>query len=314
MLQQYWASRAKNTQVRRFGALIRCDRHMEIQRMRHLISAIAIGFLIFGSAVSASAQSTVAAPDTANAGATMWVTTTQRIKTKIYQSAGLSQHPILIVVAHGDSPDAPPTYQYRFAERAADAIPDAVVAAVLRPGYSDGEDSSDGMRGYTTGDNWTPEVVGAVVSVVSALKDKYHPRRVILVGHSGGAAIVGDLLGQQGAAVDGVLLVSCPCDVTTWRKHMQSVKGGAIWDHPVRSLSPLALVDAVPVSAKIWLLVGGEDQIAPSSLTLAYAEALRNRNVAVDVTIAPGLGHNILLEPITMERLKDVARTVDAER
>jgi pimeloyl-ACP methyl ester carboxylesterase len=244
----------------------------------------------------------------------MWVPTTQRIKSKLYENAHLSQHPILIVVVHGDSPDEPPRYQYRFAKIAAAAISDAVVAAVLRPGYSDGEDSSDGMRGFTTGDNYTPEVVNAVAAVLSELKERYHPRRVIMVGHSGGAAIVGDLLGQQGAAVDGALLVSCPCDVTEWRKHMQSVKGGEIWERPVRSLSPLALVDNVPASAKIWLLVGSDDQIAPSALTLAYAEALRNRNIPVNVTIAPGLGHNILLEPVAMERLQEVASTIDAGR
>jgi pimeloyl-ACP methyl ester carboxylesterase len=244
----------------------------------------------------------------------MWVTTTQRLKSKIYENARLSQHPILVIVVHGDSPDGPPTYQYRFAERAAAAISDAVVAAVLRPGYSDGEDSSDGMRGFTTGDNYTPEVINAVATVLSELKDRYHPRRVILVGHSGGAAIVADLLAQQGAAVDAALLVSCPCDLAAWRKHMQSIKGGAIWDQPVRSLSPLALVDRVPASAKIWLLVGSDDQIAPSALTLAYAEALKNRNVAVNVTIAPGLGHNILLEPLAMERLKEVAGAIDAGR
>jgi len=39
----------------------------------------------------------------------------------------------------------------------------------------------------------------------------------------------------------------------------------------------------------------------------AYADALRKHNVAVDVTIAPGLAHNILLEPIAMERVKDIA-------
>jgi pimeloyl-ACP methyl ester carboxylesterase len=265
-----------------------------------------------GSAPSAFAQS--AAQDTARTGGTMWVTTTQRIKSKIYENARLSQHPILVIVVHGDSPDGPPTYQYRFAERAAAAISDAVVAAVLRPGYSDGEDSSDGMRGFTTGDNYTPEVVNAVATVLSELKDRYHPRRVILVGHSGGAAIVGDLLAQQVEGVDGALLVSCPCDLAEWRKHMQSIKGGAIWERPVRSLSPLALVDHVPASAKIWLLVGSDDQIAPSALTLAYAEALKNRNVAVNVTIAPGLGHNILLEPVAMERLKDVAGAIDAGR
>ena len=269
---------------------------------------------LIGSAPSALAQSAVVAQDTMKTGGTVWVTTTQRIKSRLYENARLGQHPILVVVVHGDSPDGPPTYQYRFAERAAAAISDTVVAAVLRPGYSDGEDSSDGMRGFTTGDNYTPEVVGAVATVLSELRDRYHPRRVILVGHSGGAAIVGDLLGQQGAAVDGALLVSCPCDLTAWRKHMQSLKGGAIWERPVRSLSPLALVDNVPTSTKIWLLVGSDDQIAPSALTFAYAEALRNRNIAVNVTIAPDLGHNILLEPVAMERLKEVVDTIDTGR
>jgi hypothetical protein len=34
----------------------------------------------------------------------------------------------------------------------------------------------------------------------------------------------------------------------------------------------------------------------------------------VNVTIAPGLGHRILLEPIAMERLKEVSSMVDAGR
>ena len=83
---------------------------------------------------------------------------------------------------------------------------------------------------------------------------------------------------------------------------------------PCALVSPLALVDRVPASAKIWLLAGSDDQITPSALTLAYAEALRNRNVAVNVTIAPGLGHNILLEPIAMEHLKEIASTIDTGR
>jgi pimeloyl-ACP methyl ester carboxylesterase len=286
-----------------------------LQMLRCIISAAATGlvlqgFVFFGSAPSAFAQSAATAQNTTDTGATLWVTTTQRIKSKIYENARLSQHPILVIVVHGDSPDEPPTYQYRFARRAAASIADAVVAAVLRPGYSDGEDRSDGLRGLTTGDNWTPEVVNAVATVLSELKDRYHPRAAILVGHSGGAAIVGDLLGQQGTAVDGALLVSCPCDVAEWRKHMRSVRGGAIWEQPVRSLSPQALVDGVPASAKIWLLVGSDDQTTPSALTLAYAEALRHRNVSVHLTVAPGLGHNILLEPIALERLLEVAGTV----
>src|ERR1700722_1323797 len=224
--------------------------------MRRVISGTAAGLALlcsglFGSSLSAFAQSA----DATTAGKTLWVTTTQRIKSRLYEHTGLSEHPILVIVVHGDSPNGPATYQYRFAKLAAAAIPDAVTAAVLRPGYSDGEDPSDGMRGFATSDNYTPEIVNAVATVLSELKNRYHPRRVILVGHSGGAAIAGDLLGQQGVAADGALLVSCPCDLAEWRKHMQSVKGGAIWEQPVRSLSPLALVDGVPASEKIWLLV-----------------------------------------------------------
>ena len=80
----------------------------------------------------------------------------------------------------------------------------------------------------------------------------------------------------------------------------------------MRSLSPLALVDRVSTSMKVWLLIGSDDQTTPSALTLAYAEALRKRNVSVDVTVAPNLGHRILLEPIAMDRLKEAVRTIDA--
>ena len=277
-------------------------------------AGLALCAALIGSVPLLLAQSAPPTEGAAKAGATMWVATAQRVKTRIYESAGLSPHPILIIVLHGDSPAGPPTYQYRFAERAAAAIPDAVVAAVLRPGYSDGEDRSDGMRGETTGDNYTPEVINAVATVLSELKTKYHPRRVILVGHSGGAAITANLLSQQGIAADAALLVSCPCDLAAWRKHMQSIKGGAIWERPVRSLSPIEQVDGIPTSTKVSLLVGSDDQVAPPELTTAYADALRKHDVAVDVTIAPGLAHNILLEPIATDRLKDIAGPIDAGR
>jgi predicted esterase len=278
------------------------------------------GTLLMGLAVAAwtlSASIPIVIAQTAPArreiaGATMWVATTQRLKTKVYENGTLTAAPILIVVVHGDSPDGPPTYQYRFAQTAAAAIADTIVAAVLRPGYSDGEDRSDGMRGETTGDNYTPEVINAVGAAIAELKARYKPRRVVLVGHSGGSAIVGSLIGQQGSIANAALLVSCVCDLEAWRKHMRSTKGGQIWERPVRSLSPLALIDGVPTSTKVSMLVGSDDQTTPPNLTLAYAEKLQNRGVAVDVTISPGLGHNILLEPVAMDRLKGIVGTLGA--
>lgn len=273
--------------------------------------AIACTPVVIGSC--ATAQTAPVPRDlAANAGKTIWVTTTQRLKTRVYESAALSASPILVVVVHGDSPDSPPTYQYRFAQAAAVSIPDTAVAAVLRPGYDDGEERSDGMRGETTGDNYTPEVVDAVATAISELKARYRPRRVVLVGHSGGSAIVGSLIGQRGGVADAALLVSCVCDLDAWRKHMQSTKGGRIWERPVRSLSPLALVEGIPTSMMVSMLVGSNDQTTPPSLTISYAAALRGRGISADVTIAPGFGHNILLEPVAMERLKQIVSTFGA--
>jgi predicted esterase len=270
-----------------------------------------LGWAIAATISPLAAQSAPTPLPTSAGGETMWVTTTQRLKTRLHESSPLSAHPILLVILHGDSPDEPPTYQYRFAAMAAAALPDVVAAAVLRPGYGDGTDRSDGMRGDTTGDNYTPEVIDAVAAAISQLTTRYHPRRTILVGHSGGAAIAADLLGSKGAVADAALLVSCPCDLAAWRKHMQSVKGGAIWDRRIRSLSPVAVVDGIPAPVRISLLVGGDDPVTPAALTEAYAEALRKHSAKFDLTVAPGLPHNILLEPVTMARLQDLIGAVD---
>jgi predicted esterase len=286
-----------------------------MQKMIGAGSAALFCALLGAAPAAVQAQSVQAPRESSSAtGTTMWVTTTQRLKTRVYQGAHLSEHPVLIVVVHGDSPNGPPTYHYRFAETVAADLPDVVAAAILRPGYSDGDDRSDGMRGETTGDNYTPEVVDAVATALTELKARYSPRKVVLVGHSGGAAILANLLGRSGSVADAALLVSCPCDLAAWRKHMQQVKGGSIWERPVRSLSPIAMIDGIAPSTGVWMLVGSDDQVTPPALTLAYAEALRSRGGTVNVTVAPDLSHNILLEPVTIDRLKEVVGINGASR
>lgn len=248
------------------------------------------------------------------AGETIWVNVPQRLKTRVYESPGRGADPVLVVVLHGDAPRRPPTYQYRFAASVAAALPNVVAAAVLRPGYSDGEERSDGVRGETTGDNYTPEVIDAVVTAIAALKERYHPRAVVLVGHSGGAAIAADLLGSRKGGADAALLVSCPCDLDAWRDHMHTVQGGAIWQRPVRSLSPIREVDGVPPSTRITMLVGSQDDVAPPPLTQAYAEALRKHGVTVGADVVEGLPHDILLEPVVIDRLRELVDAVRAPR
>lgn len=234
-----------------------------------------------------------------------------RLKTKIYRGTKLSEHPILILVLHGDSPFAPPSYQYAFARQASEKMDDVVVAALLRPGYKDDAgDQSQGVRGKTTGDNYTPEVVDAVAQVIEQLKARFHPAATILAGHSGGAAITGNVLGRWPAAVNGALMVSCPCDLVAWRRHMLKMQMNPIWLEPVKSLSPVDLTDRVRPSVAVRMLVGAEDPVAPPELTQEYASALRKHGDNVTVTVLPGLKHDILLERPSFEALQSLIETL----
>ena len=64
------------------------------------------------------------------------------------------------------------------------------------------------------------------------------------------------------------------------------------------------------------MIVGSDDQTTPEELTVEYAEALQARTVDVAVTIAPGLGHDILLEPIVLAELQQLIASlnVNADR
>jgi pimeloyl-ACP methyl ester carboxylesterase len=77
----------------------------------------------------------------------------------------------------------------------------------------------------------------------------------VLAGHSGGAPITGDLLGRLPSAVDGALLVSCPCDLAAWRKYtMKMQPNNSIWSKPIHALSPqeLALDVSLQCTSPWW--------------------------------------------------------------
>ncbi len=235
-----------------------------------------------------------------------------KLKTSVYASAKLTAHPVLIVVLHGDLEgyrEIPQnTYEYVFADEVARRIDDVVVAAILRPGYQDHSgDRSEGDAGLATGDNYTPEVVDAIAEVITQLQARYHPAHTVLAGHSGGAAITADLLGRHPSAVDGALLVSCPCDLPAWRKYMAGRRNNnPIWSMPIHALSPQDLANNLSPTVHVAVLVGAKDDVAPPWMSRQYVAAVKKRDPSVSLTIAPGLGHNILLEPVSYAQLQSV--------
>lgn len=226
-------------------------------------------------------------------GRTVWIDIPAgRLKTRVYEAARISEHPVLVVLVHGDIPD-PRQGLYAVAQRIAHSFENIVAAGMVRPGYRDAQgDISSGQMGYAIGDNYTPEVVDAVDTAVRELKAMYHARAVVLIGHSGGGAISADLIGRHPEDVDAALLLACGCDprefMTRWiREHPIFPK-----DLPNRSLLPLDLAPSVPPRVHVRMVVGEKDDVVRIPSSQAYAKALHARGVDVKLTIAPGFGHN----------------------
>lgn len=263
-------------------------------------------------------------------GITRWLDVpTGRLKTQVFARDTVSDHPILVVVLHGDIPDPRPDYQYLVAKAITVGWPDApdrstalraglgsdwrddeiVAAGLLRPGYADPSgDRSSGDMGRAIADNYTPAVVDAVASAARQLRDLYHARAVVLVGHSGGGAIAADVLGRHPDLVDGALLVGCGCDPNAWRARMRAQSPGSIWDGPNPSLLPLSLVGQIRHNVLVRLIVGVNDTVAVPDDSRRYAEALQRRGVAAQLIIEPGLDHNMLVTPAAFRELGILVR------
>jgi pimeloyl-ACP methyl ester carboxylesterase len=219
------------------------------------------------------------------------------------ESAG--QHPTLIVVLHGDAPGGPLDYQYAFAARAAGVRPDAVVLALLRPGYADPQGRrSDGRRGWTTGDNYTPQVLDQLTAAIVETRRRYGASRVVLVGHSGGAALAALLLARRPWTADAAVLVSCPCDLAAWRRRMAVKQLNPLWLAPVASLSPIETVGRIRRGARVTLLVGSDDPVTPPSLSRAFVAQARKAGVDARLILVPGAGHELLLDPAVLAALR----------
>ena len=221
---------------------------------------------------------------------------------RVYHGAAPVADPDLFIVLHGDL--GGPGYHYAAARKLAQASDSVVAVGMLRPGYTDDSGNrSSGISGRWVGDNYTTQVVDAVAAAIDTLRRAFKPSHVILVGHSGGAAITADLIGRHPRLVDAAVLVSCPCDVATWRRHMFDVQHQPIWWMPVRSLSPMDLAPAVDPTTVVKVIVGDSDNVAPPALSRAYAERLRQHHIPVTLIEIPGAPHNILLDPRVLSEI-----------
>lgn len=231
---------------------------------------------------------------------------------RVYLTGPPNSSAPLVVVLHGDAPTRNPSYQYAFASELAKAAPGTYVVALLRPGYADPYGAkSDGDRGFASGENYTSDVVMYMAAAIQSLKSQWEAPSVVLVGHSGGAAIAADISALHPGLVQHVFLISCPCDVPAFRHHMAKLQRDPVWLLPVHSLSPQETLDRMPPgNTTITAISGSDDPLALPAYSKAYLAKASARGIAASMITITNKGHEILLEPAVIQ---DIANAVKLE-
>ena len=187
----------------------------------------------------------------------------------------------VIVYLHGDiSRGGDADYMGKYA---GNTPAGTVGVAMLRPGYGGfGRKSTGSTNGRR--DHYTAVNVDAVAGALKSLKGHYGGARLVVVGHSGGAATLATILGRHPGVVDTAVLVSCPCDLVTWR----ASRGRSMWNN---SLNPDKFVSKVPAQTRVFLITGSSDSNTRPSLAQAYYGKLKQRGVAANIQIVSGGRH-----------------------
>lgn len=231
-----------------------------------------------------------------------------RLNLHTYKSEHLTGSPVLIVALHGDAPFNNPSYHYRFAKLVSERSEDTVSVGLLRPGYTDADGrASDGERGLAVGDNYDADRVASIASAIKSLGAHYNARKVILAGHSGGAAITAKLLALHPGVVDHAFIVSCPCDINRWRADMFAASGFEGFKGDLDVQSPIDLAKDVPETSKVSILVGRHDANTTPALSRAYLDALKAAGKQAHLQVVEG-GHEIFLSEDVVSAVSRAAR------
>lgn len=217
---------------------------------------------------------------------------------------GPPQPKVLAVWLHGNvSTGGPANSHFRAAEKMAlDFVADRVLAvALVRPGYPDGTGASSTGNDQGRADNWPRATVEEIGVAIDRLRQRYRPESLVLIGHSGGAAIAAALLGAMPRLAEAAILVGCPCDMTAWR----AGRRGPSWT----SEDPLRWAARTPVATRVLALTGDADATTPASLARAYVAALQAGGVEAEFRSLPGVGHiDILHAPAIAAAFEELLR------
>jgi pimeloyl-ACP methyl ester carboxylesterase len=220
---------------------------------------------------------------------------------------------VLIVLLHGDSGGG---LAQRHMDRWAKAANNLSrlhedIVFVVRPGYSSPIGNSSGWANQRD-DDYTAENVERVAIALQNLKARYQASKVLLIGHSGGAAIAALVLGRHPTALDGAILLGCPCDVPLWRQHRGLQRGRQTpWPN---SLNPMDVIDKIPTSKVVLAITGSRDDNTLPQFAEAWIASASARGINAKFLLVPDQDHtNILLWPGLPEHVKQIIEKLASE-
>ncbi len=169
------------------------------------------------------------------------------------------------------------------------SAPDRNVVFMIRPGYQSPAGNSSGWANPKD-DDYTAANMARVAGALGALKTAYKSEKLVLVGHSGGAATSALVLGKHPGVADAALLLGCPCDVPPWRDHRNAQRGrGGPW---VNSLNPLQFISGIPAGTPVVAVTGSQDDNTLPEFARRWAEQAAAKGVKSRYENANGLNHS----------------------
>ncbi len=211
----------------------------------------------------------------------------------------------MVVWIHGNATSGGPAQAHiRAAQRfaAMQASEDVLSVALLRPGYSDDKGNTSTGSTHGRADNWTRPTVESIGMAIERLRTRFRPKTVVLVGHSGGAAIVAVLAGLKPDIGDAVVLAACPCDLNAWR----AGRPGQAWT----SEDPMRWVSRIGAAMKVRAMTGSRDDTTPAPLARDFVAKLQARGIDARFQEVSGVGH---IELMSSSLLLDAVHAVIQE-
>jgi len=210
----------------------------------------------------------------------------------------------MVVWLHGNvSTGGPANSHFRIAEEAASdfAAENVLAVALVRPGYPDGTGSASSGNDNGRADNWPRATIAEIGTAIERLRVKYQASAVVVVGHSGGAAIAAVLLGMKPQLAVAAVLIACPCDLVAWR----AGRRGSPWS----SENPVQWIDKVGPAARVIALTGSRDGTTDPRLGRSYVDALKTRGIDADFQLVPDAGHiDVLGSPAVLAAVSRLLR------